>query len=164
MKVNTPMSPNLHAFLDMIAFSELGPELLAESDNGYDVVVGSRPGHVQLFAPYDDHPWQRVTLTIHGKLVISTAAGRYQILGRYFDTYRMQLGLPDFGHDAQDLIAIQMIRECHAMQDIEDGAFAVAVGKCRSRWASLPGAGYGQHEQQLADLTAAYTAAGGALA
>jgi muramidase (phage lysozyme) len=158
------MTPNLQAFLDTIAFSELGPELLAESDNGYDIVVGSRPGHAHLFDSYDDHPRLHIPLMIHGKAIESTAAGRYQILARYFDVYRMQLGLPDFGHDAQDSIAIQMIRECHAVQDIEAGNFTTAARKCASRWASLPGAGYGQSEHHMTDLIAAYIAAGGALA
>lgn len=163
------MSPNLRAFLDMIAHSELGPELLAESDDGYDVLVGSTPGHVHLFDSYADHPRQLITIRIKARDgthvdVQSTAAGRYQILARYFDVYRVQLGLPDFDHDAQDLIALQMIRECRAVGDIDAGAFSLAVRKCASRWASLPGANYGQHENQIADLTAAFVAAGGTLA
>jgi len=158
------MSPNLQAFLDTIAFSELGPELLAESDDGYNVIVGSRPGRAHLFTSYADHPRQHITLMIRGKVTESTAAGRYQILARYFDVYRVQLDLPDFGPDAQDSIAIQMIGECHAIDDIEAGNFTVAARKCASRWASLPGANYGQHENQIADLTAAYISAGGTLA
>lgn len=155
---------NLRAFLDMIAFSEIGPALLAESDNGYNVIVGSKPGHAILFDTYADHPRRLMTMTIKGKTVKSTAAGRYQILERYFDHYKRQLGLPDFGHDAQDRIATQLIRECSALVHINDGRFDVAANKCSSRWASLPGAGYGQHENDLADLRAAYVQAGGALA
>lgn len=158
------MIPNLRAFLDTIAHSELGPELLAQSDDGYNVIVGSTPGRVRLFDSYADHPRQRITLMIRGKVLTSTAAGRYQILERYFDAYRMSLGLPDFGHGSQDMIAVQMMRECHATGDIAAGYFAEALHKCRSRWASLPGAGYDQHENELGDLMAVYAAAGGALA
>ena len=163
------MSPNLHAFLGMIAWSELGPEILEQSDNGYDVLVGSTPDDVHLFDSYADHPHKLVTLTIKAKdgtpmQVQSTAAGRYQILGRYADVYRMHLGLPDFGPESQDLIAIQMIRECRALGVIEAGDFDKAVALCASRWASLPKAGYGQHEQQIGDLRAAFVAAGGTLA
>jgi muramidase (phage lysozyme) len=158
------MSPNLHAFLDTLAVSELGAELLAESDNGYDVLVGSRPGHVNRFGSYADHPRQLVTLLIRGRVVKSTAAGRYQILQRYFDHYRAALGLPDFGPESQDAIAVQLIRECHALDDIEAGAFDRAIARCASRWASLPAAGYGQHEQALSDLRAAFVMAGGTLA
>ena len=157
-------SDNLCAFLDMIAYSELGPGVLAQSDDGYDVIVGSVPGRVQRFGDYRDHPRMLVRLTIKGKVVRSSAAGRYQILVRYSDAYRRQLGLPDFGPDSQDEIAIQMIRECHAIGDIEAGRFDVAARKCASRWASLPEAGYGQHENDLDDLRAAYVAAGGTLA
>ena len=158
------ISTNLRAFLDMIAYSELGPEMLAQSDDGYNVLVGSRPGRMRMFPLYADHPRQHITLLIRGVSVTSTAAGRYQILERYFDAYRMSLGLADFGHESQDQIAIQMIRECQALHDIEAGRFTAAVRKCRSRWASLPGAGYDQHEQDMGDLMAAYTAAGGTIA
>ena len=54
-------SPNLKAFLDMIAFSEIGPTLLAASDNGYDVLVGGT-----LFHGYADHPRVLVWLRDHG--------------------------------------------------------------------------------------------------
>ncbi len=158
------LNENLRAFLDMIAFSELGPKVLAESDNGYNVIVGSMPGHVDRFTDYSDHPRKLVVMMINGKQVKSTAAGRYQILARYFDAYKMQLGLAGFGPVAQDQIAIQMIRECDALDDIKAGRFDVAARKCSSRWASLPGAGYAQHEHDLGDLRAAYVAAGGALA
>ncbi len=154
----------MRAFLDTIAFSELGPDLLAESDDGYNVIVGSLPGRAVLFDDYSAHPHKLVKLSIHGKTLESTAAGRYQILGRYADVYRMQLGLNDFGHHAQDMIAVQMIRECHATADIEAGNFAEALRKCSSRWASLPGAGYDQHENDLDSLRTAYEAAGGTLA
>lgn len=155
------MSPNLKAFLSMIAFSELGPELLAKSSNGYNVIVGSMPRRLDLFRDYSDHPRKLVSLRIKGRKVQSTAAGRYQILARYFDAYKRQLALPDFGPVSQDRIAIQMIRECGAIDDIEAGRFAIAARKCRSRWASLPGAGYGQHENNIDALQVAYVAAGG---
>ena len=157
MKKEAPMSPNLKAFLDMIAWSEIGPALLAASDDGYNVCVGSTPAAPILFDSYATHPKR------HDAATNSDAAGRYQFMGRYWDAYRQQLGLPDFGHESQDKWAVQLIRECHALDDIEGGRFDVAVGKCRSRWASLPGAGYGQHENQIAALRAAYQAAGGVL-
>ena len=158
------ITKNLKAFLDMIAFSELGPSILAQSDDGYDVLVGSVPGNVRRFKSYADHPRRLIVVMIKGRQVKSTAAGRYQILARYFDAYKQQLKLPDFGPDAQDRIAIQMIRECRALDDIEAGRFDVAARKCASRWASLPGAGYGQHENRLDDLRAVFVVAGGKLA
>lgn len=155
------MSTNRTAFLDMIAFSEIGAALLAVSDNGYNVVVGSTPKNPILFAPYSDHPRRLVRLNSH---LSSTAAGRYQLLARYFDAYKKQLGLHDFSPASQDLIAIQQIKEQGALTDIDAGRFSNAVAKVSNIWASLPGARYGQHTNALPDLQAAYIAAGGALA
>jgi muramidase (phage lysozyme) len=92
---------------------------------------------------------------------MSSAAGRYQILSRYFDAYRSQLGLTDFGPDSQDAIALQMIKECKAEGNIYAGQFDEAICKCSSRWASLPGAGYGQHEHKLDALRKVFIAKGG---
>lgn len=156
------MSPNLRAFLQMIAVSELTARLLTISDNGYNILVGSTPDHPRLFSSYTDHPRQLVDLPRLG--VKSTAAGRYQILARYFDTYKKQLGLKDFSPASQDAIAVQMIRECGALGDIEAGRLATAINKCRSRWASLPGAGYGQRENDFDTLALAFRRSGGVIA
>jgi muramidase (phage lysozyme) len=151
------MFPNLKAFLDTIAYSEIGESLLQVSDNGYDVIVGSTAERPILFNSYADHP--RRLMTVNG--LQSTAAGRYQILKRYFDFYKSMLKLKDFSPASQDAIATQMLRECKALQDIEAGEVEHAVVKCSSRWASLPGAGYYQHENKMADLVNAYFKAGG---
>jgi muramidase (phage lysozyme) len=151
------MSPQQKAFLDMIAYSEIGPKLLSTSDNGYNVLVGGT-----LFHGYADHPRKLVDLP---RLRIkSTAAGRYQLLSRYFDAYKKLLKLPDFSPASQDAIALQQIKERRALADIEAGNFAAAVAKCKNIWASLPGAGYGQHENGIEKLQAAFVAAGGKLA
>jgi len=155
------MHPNLKAFLDTLAVSELGPALLAASDNGYNVIVGSTASNPILFYGYADHPRQAVKLIIRGQQIMSTAAGRYQVLMRYYDSYKASLKLPDFGKASQDAIALQLIRECHATDLITAGHFAEAVDACRSRWASLPGAGYNQNEHKLSYLQDAYIAAGG---
>jgi muramidase (phage lysozyme) len=143
------MTRNQRAFLDMIAYSEIGPKLLSESDNGYNVIVGGT-----LFHDYSDHPRQSIKLPRLG--IKSTAAGRYQILARYFDAYKKILKLPDFSPASQDKIALQLIHECRALDEIERGDIEEAIKLCRSRWASLPGASYGQHENRLDDLLAAY--------
>lgn len=151
-------SKNLRAFLDMIAYSE-GTDNGRQptKDHGYDVLVGGA-----LFTGYSDHPRKLVKLPNLG--ISSTAAGRYQILARYYDVYKKQLGLPDFSPSSQDKIAIQLIRECKAIDDIESGRIVSAISKCRSRWASLPGAGYGQHEHKLDTLIAQYKKSGGVIA
>lgn len=153
------LSPNLNAFLDAIAVSELGAAILAESDDGYNVLEGSMPGHVLTFASYAQHP--NVLEPATSSAPASTAAGRYQILHHWAVAYSAQLGLPDFGPESQDSIAIQMIGECHARDDIEAGNIKSALVKCNSRWASLPGSQYGQHVNKLNSLLAAYQSSGG---
>ena len=150
---------NVCAFLDLIAWSE-GTDNGRQptKDRGYDVVVGGG-----LFDSYDDHPRRLISLPALG--IKSTAAGRYQILSRYWDHYRKQLGLVGgFTPENQDRIALQLIRECRALDDIKAGRIEQAIHKCRSRWASLPGAGYNQHEHKVGPLLAAYSKAGGVLA
>lgn len=149
---------NRKAFLDTIADSE-GTQQIGVN-NGYDVIVGSRPNHPHLFVDYADHPRILVDLG-HG--LKSTAAGRYQILSRFFDAYKVTLKLPDFGRASQDKIAYQMIGECNALRLIDAGDFEGAMRACSSRWASLPFAKYGQHTNTLAGLKLVYLSAGGKL-
>ena len=153
------MHPQIKAFLDMIAWSELGEELIDLSDNGYNVIVGSTPSRPILFHDYSDHP--RRLITPRRGMKPSSAAGRYQILARNFDAYRKSLRLINFGPGSQDRIAIKLITECDATDDIIHGDIKAAIAKCASRWASLPGAGYGQHEHKIAPLIAAFKSAGG---
>ncbi len=146
---------NLAAFLDMLGFSE-GTDNGRQPtrDRGYDVLVGGG-----LFVSYADHP--RILVELPRLGIKSTAAGRYQLLARYYDPYRRQLRLTDFGPAAQDAIAVQQIREQGALADIQAGRLAVAIDKCRNIWASLPGAGYGQHEHKFETLRAHYLRCGG---
>lgn len=150
------MNANRKAFLDMIAHSEGTSTCKASKHDGYDVIVGGT-----VFTDFADHPRKLVTLNPRLK---STAAGRYQLLMRYWDVYKKQLKLPDFSPASQDAVAIQQIREQKALADVDAGRFEVAVAKCANIWASFPGAGYGQHENTLASLQAAYQNAGGKVA
>jgi muramidase (phage lysozyme) len=149
---------NRTAFLDMIAHSEIGAALLAVSDNGYNVLVGSTAANPLLFPDYAEHP------NVFNPKFNSTAAGRYQFLFRDWFHYKALLHLPDFGPASQDLWATQLIRERGALPLIDMGSFELAVARVSNLWASLPGASYGQHENELAALEAAYTAAGGVVA
>lgn len=141
------------AFLKTIAFSE-GTDKPDQptKDRGYDVIVGG-----ELFSDYSRHPNKLVKFPRLG--IQSTAAGRYQILYRFYVHYKDQLKLKDFGPASQDAIAWQLIGECKAQADVLAGRFEEAVVKCRSRWASLPGAGYGQHEHKMETLRAVYNKA-----
>ncbi len=148
---------NRSAFLDMLAWSE-GTSTIPGSDNGYNVLCGATPTHPLLFTSYADHPH------IYNHALDSTAAGRYQLLARYFDAYKQKLGLPDFSPASQDAIALQQITERRALLDIDAGNITLAILKCSTIWASLPGAPYGQRQNKLSDLQAIYLKAGGTLA
>lgn len=155
------MEKNLKAFLDMIAWSELGPEILAQSDNGYNVLAGSLPGMVLTFSSYHRHPGALVDMDGKSGGLQSTAAGRYQLLSRYWKPYCELLKLNDFSREAQDLIAIQQVKERRALDLIISGNIVEAIYRCRNIWASFPGAGYGQHENKIERLLSVFTKAGG---
>lgn len=155
------------AFLDMLAVSELGKPLLAASDNGYNVMVTSTADHPILFDSYACHPNRTMDVKDkNGRLLCkSTAAGRYQALARYARAYMTSLHLPDFSPASQDAIALQQIKEAHALADIEMGNVLAAIAKCAHLWASLPGANYkDQHMNTIAALQTAFTDAGGRIA
>lgn len=152
-------SANMLRFVDLIAFSE-GTSTIKASDDGYNVLYGGR-----LFMGYGDHPRQKLTFPINGKPVTSTAAGRYQLLERYWDAYRLSLRLVGgFTPENQDRIAIQQIRERRALEDIKDGLIAQAIAKCSNIWASFPGNAYGQNPHRLKMLLRQWQKLGGVLA
>lgn len=122
-------------------------------NHGYDVIVGGA-----LFSDYSDHPRKLVTLNPKLK---STAAGRYQLLSRWWDAYRKRLGLKDFSPASQDAVALQQIKERRALELIDAGDIRQAIDRCSNIWASLPGAGYGQFEHKADNLIAKFKEAGG---
>ena len=121
-------------------------------NHGYDVIVGG-----ELFTDYSDHPRKLVTLNPKLK---STGAGRYQLLSRWWDAYRKQLGLKDFSPKSQDAVALQQIKERGALPMIDRGDIRQAIDRCSNIWAS-PGAGYGQFEHKADSLIAKFKEAGG---
>lgn len=149
------MLVNRGAFLDMVAWSE-GTSTIVESDRGYNVIVGGK-----LFTSYSDHPRVRVNLG-HG--LYSTAAGRYQLLERYFDAYKKLLDVPDFSPESQDTIALRQVAESGALPDIDAGDIETAIAKCAHIWASLPGNNYKQHTNPIPKLVFIYKDSGGVLA
>lgn len=161
--IGTKMYPNnLGAFLTMIKISELGRELILNSDGGYNVLVGSTASRPLLFSSYADHPRRLVAFKDkRGNTFKSSAAGAYQILARYYDAYKLTLKLKDFSPASQDAIAIKMIKEQGAYNHILRGEFTEAVVKVKNIWASLPGAGYGQNEHPFDHIRTAFINAGG---
>ena len=143
--------PNVVAFLDMLAWSE---GTIGKGDDGYNDIVDP----AGFFSDYSTHP--NLLVQVNAKIK-STAAGRYQLLSRYYEPYRKQLGLPDFSPVSQDKIAIQQIKERKAYQLIIAGKITDAISRCSNIWASLPGNTYGQRQHKLADLIRIYQRFGG---
>jgi muramidase (phage lysozyme) len=160
------ITPNRRAFLDLIAVSEGTSTSPATLCHGYDVIVTGVDGKPEIFTDFADHPFAhgRPSKVINRKGLTSNAAGRYQIMLRDWPHYKALLSLPNFGPASQDAYAIQLIRERAALPLIDMGSITLAVSRCANLWASLPGAGYGQHENTMDKLVAAYQAAGGTLA
>lgn len=148
------VSKNLIAFLDLIAWSE-GTK--GKGDDGYNLIVN--PGG--YFTDYGDHPRKLVQVNPSLK---STAAGRYQLLARYFDHYKKLLGLKDFSPLSQDKIAIQLIKEQRALDHVLTGRISDAIDECANIWASFPGANYGQREHSKSALLEQFQKFGGTLA
>lgn len=147
---------NITAFLDTLAVSEGTDNGKQKTEcDGYDVIVGG-----SLAFSTAKHPNKLVKLS---KTLSSTAAGRYQFLKRTWDALQKQLKLPDFGPESQDKACIQLLKECGAYKLIQEGKFDEAVHAARKIWASLPGAGYGQLEQDLNHLRQTYVSKGGTL-
>jgi muramidase (phage lysozyme) len=159
---------NVVAFLGMVTASEIDAYTIAHSDSGYNVLVGSHgpqdvngrqePADIRLFGSYATHP------NVLNPACDSTAAGAYQELFHNYIAYAKLLNLPDFSPLSQDLIAIQQIRERKAIGLILQGQIAAAIHACSNLWASLPGNSYGQRQNTVATLIAAYKAAGGTVA
>lgn len=147
--------PNGPLFLDLIAFSEgTSTDPLTKND-GYDVMVTGIEGP-EIFTSYLGHPFaNRPGTIVNVKTgLVSTAAGRYQLLYRYWLSYRHSLGLPDFSPLSQDKIAIQQIREQKALEPLAAGDIERAIALCSNIWASFPGNTYGQGGRSMTKLTA----------
>ncbi|WP_241020980.1 glycoside hydrolase family 104 protein [Burkholderia sp. Ac-20344] len=155
---------NLRAFLDMIAMSEIGPSLLANSDNGYNVVVGG-----SLFDNgYADHP----RIVVRTRYGLSDAAGRYQAMAAVpgqiktntWDWISARLGLTDFSPASQDAMATYILQWKGAYNDVLAGNIQSAISKVAGQWASLPGSPYGQSPHDMGTVLSWYQSAGGAVA
>lgn len=141
------MNINRKAFLDMLAYSE-GTYNLG-SHEGYDVIVGSTKTRGIFAKSLDRHPNVVVELS---STLWSTAAGRYQIIHPTWVGLNSKMKFSDFSADSQDSAALQLIRDAGALNEVDQGHIKVAIQLCKHIWASLPGAGYGQHENQVQNL------------
>lgn len=143
----------------------LGMISRSEGTNGnYDVMVFgtviSSPNFPQLIGKkdvripsYERYP--NILVAVNSKLK-SSAAGKYQILRATYASSAASMNIRDFSPHSQDLLAVELIRNRGAIPFILKGDIEGALTKTtlNKEWASLSGAGYGQHENKLKDLIA----------
>lgn len=142
------MTPNLSAFLAMVAQCEVG----TVGPDGYHILYGG--GRFDSFA---DHPRRKITAGAY----TSTAAGRYQILAGTWDDFVKANGPHDFSPASQDLCARWLIERRKATAHVEAGRLRAAIMCCNKEWASLPGSPYGQPLRDLTYCERVFAANGG---
>lgn len=146
------------ALLDTVAVSEIGHDLLAASDDGYDVIVGGATFH-----DYTRHP----RIAVRTRFGLSDAAGRYQIMAAIpgkivtdtWDWAHRIAGVHDFSPISQDLTCVYLFEHRGAMAPLRAGKVADAITRCANEWASLPGSPYGQGTNSMATLLNVYEVA-----
>ncbi|CAI1600222.1 Uncharacterised protein [Serratia fonticola] len=140
--------PNARGFLDLISKSE-GTYYMP--GGGYNTMFGggqfSGRNH-----PKVRHPFKQTD----GTWNVTTAAGRYQHLGRTWDDSAEKLGLPDFSPRNQDIAALHRIMERGQLDNVLSGDFDKAVAGLGGEWASLPSSKYSQPKHDMATIRGMY--------
>jgi len=115
------------AFLDTIAAAEG-----TASPDGYRTQYTGT-----TFVSFSDHPREMRCGRRYGKKLCSDAAGRYQFLSTTWDRFAKKFSITDFSPQNQDFIAVELIREKGALEDIEAGRLESAVRKLAYIWPSF---------------------------
>ena len=119
--------PNVSKYLSFLGSAE-GAD--------YNTIVGG-----SKFEDYSKHPGIVGVTTAEGP---STAAGKYQITKTTYDQYAKKLGITDFSPESQDKIALELIKDKGALEDVQKGDYDSANKKLGGVWASLPSSTYNQ--------------------
>ena len=94
-------------------------------NHGYDVIVGM--SYLSLL--------RSPSQTCHAKPKTQiNRRRRYQLLSRWWDAYRKQLGWKDFSPKSQDAVALQQIKERGALPMIDRGDIRQAIDRCSNIW------------------------------
>ncbi|MDN7533867.1 glycoside hydrolase [Burkholderia orbicola] len=146
---------NRVAFLDAIAFNELGPLLLRNSDDGYDLFGNSTPSRPRFFKartmPYGAFP------DADDPAMPIVTAGRYRIAESAWETYRVATANATFDPLTQDRWALDQLAACGATEAIDAGQFTQALRVAASVWVRLSVPSADRDDRMLA----AYKSAGG---
>lgn len=125
-------NPNVRKFLDFLGKSE-GAD--------YNTIVGGGQ-----FSDFSKHP---ATVGLTTKEGPSTAAGKYQITKRTYDSIAPSLGVTGFTPEDQDKVAVGLLQRRGALDDVKNGDFMSAIGKLGQEWASLPSSPYKQSKRSM---------------
>ena len=149
----------ISAFLDLVGQSEGTTTSKATHDDGYDIIVSGMNG-LNSFADYSAHPFAAgrppIVVRTAPKLLESTASGRYQITLPTWKSITERWTSTVFSPQAQDAAALQLLKECGALNHIDSGNIAAAIEAACETWASFPGNSYGQGGRTLAWLLESY--------
>lgn len=120
--------PRIRAFLDTISVTEG-----TEGPQGY-----YRQYTGDHFSSFKDHPREmKCGINIRNEKLCSDAAGRYQFLSTSWDLFRPTVGAKNFGPTYQDRVAIELIKDKGALEDIEQGRIEEAFRKLYMVWPSF---------------------------
>lgn len=169
----TDVIPNQAAFLATLRSSE-GSGLLA--DPWRATFQGENPDGTKkamhIIQDLSNHPtvtgeWLGESLAFLGPSYahsISTAAGAYMIIKRTWLEYQALLKLTNFGRQAQDDVALQIVKDKGALDLVNAGDTEGACALLHEVWASLPGSQAQQPVRSLAFINHAFILNGGQLA
>ena len=135
------ISKSERAFLSTIAYAE-------GTGDVYNYIFS----HAS-FTSFDDHPRKR---KCSSSGLCSNAAGRYQFLSGTWDQLAKRTGVRDFSPESQDIMCLALIRQVDASDDVANAhnyaSFERAVYSLSGKWASLPGASYGQPTKPMSEI------------
>lgn len=155
---------NVRAGLDVIAWAE-GTERAADPYRvcySYRHTIRDLAEHPAVSGEWKGEPLDSLGPRYAG--LVSTAAGRYQIIKRTWLSAKRALGLVDFSPESQDAAAVYLIKQRGALEDLQRGDLQAFCDKCAPEWASLPGSTSGQPQRKFAQLLDVFNQAGGTFA
>lgn len=138
---NALNNPYVRAVLDMLAEAEVGTSTAQSATGGYNTLFSGR-----TFGSWNTHPNVLGAFTGRdGRRYQSSAAGRYQILYSTYNDLRKRYGFNDFTPQTQDEMAIALMLDTGALDDIEKGNIEAALPKLGKRWAAVTGSTLGRN-------------------
>ena len=127
-----------------------------QTDSAYTLLYGG-----SHFTGFADHPRIRFyekedEFIRNGKKDYTTCAGAYQITETTWNGLQAVYHFPDFSPHSQDLAAVALLFEKHAIEPIQAGNLQEAIDLCHETWVSLPGSSSVQPQVKMAKAKAVW--------